>query len=225
MYEFKDFPTYFTDGYDVFSSRDLNLVRMFFPTNSKYPALWVRYPNNKLKQIRVHCLKNYELTDNCISFIFPNLYSFTEVSTNSNYLIDRHGKVWSKEKRKFLKPRLDDIGYLGYCLVDGKQHKNCRMHRLIAENFIPNPNAFNCVDHINRIRTDNRISNLRWVSYSQNNYNAVRNIRIKLFKGGIEYIFPNVKSFNANGFNLNRRKTYYSIPRGYDKIVVTKKSG
>jgi hypothetical protein len=50
-------------------------------------------------------------------------------------------------------------------------------HRLIAIQFIPNPDELEEVDHINRIRTDNRIENLRWVSHSENNKNKVSHHR------------------------------------------------
>ena len=43
-----------------------------------------------------------------------------------------------------------------------------RKHILIAKQFIPNPNNLPQVDHINHIKTDNRIENLRWVSASDN---------------------------------------------------------
>ena len=41
-------------------------------------------------------------------------------------------------------------------------------HILIALQFIPNPDNLSCIDHINHIKTDNRIDNLRWVSHLQN---------------------------------------------------------
>lgn len=43
-----------------------------------------------------------------------------------------------------------------------------RVHRLVAESFIPNPDGLNDVDHINCDKTDNRVSNLRWCSRKQN---------------------------------------------------------
>jgi hypothetical protein len=46
-----------------------------------------------------------------------------------------------------------------------------QVHRLIAMAFIPNPNNLPCVDHINNIKTDNRVENLRWCSHSQNHQN------------------------------------------------------
>ena len=53
-------------------------------------------------------------------------------------------------------------------ILDGKKHF---LHRIIAEQFIPNPNNFKEVDHINHDKSDNRLQNLRWVSRSTNDKN------------------------------------------------------
>lgn len=96
-----------------------------------------------------------------------------------DYHIFRNGAVLSKKVNRlsnkitgFLKPyKCKQTGYLMVNLfVDGKQHYT-RIHRLVAEHFIPKVEGKNFVDHINRNKLDNRICNLRWVTQRQNNEN------------------------------------------------------
>ncbi|KAI5541384.1 HNH endonuclease family [Trichomonas vaginalis G3] len=61
-------------------------------------------------------------------------------------------------------------GYYRLCLNGQKYFK----HKLIAEQFILNPDNLPQVDHINHIRTDNRIENLRYVTSQQNNKNRCK---------------------------------------------------
>ena len=70
--------------------------------------------------------------------------------------------------------------YIQVCLNNGMYLK----HRLIAQQYIPNPNNYTYVDHINRDSTDNRIQNLRWVTSTQNQMN-------KSSSNGIKYIYMN----------------------------------
>jgi len=88
------------------------------------------------------------------------------------YEVSNFGRVRSLYYRKksktpnlqFLKPA---IGSHGYAVVNIKQKVYC-VHRLVAETFLPNLEMLPCVDHKDRDRTNNHISNLRWVSYSEN---------------------------------------------------------
>lgn len=85
------------------------------------------------------------------------------------------GTIWSyahhhnnknKTFRKII-PQEDKDGYWRV-QVHGKLY---RLNRLIALAFIPNPDNLPVVDHINRDRKDNRISNLRWASFKDNALN------------------------------------------------------
>lgn len=108
-----------------------------------------------------------------------------EIEGYSRYLISNYGRIWSKtrvvstanksiktiRKGAFKNSRNKD-GYMVVNLVpDGeiRNYKTVRMHRLIAQAFIPNPSNFKIVHHKNSIRNDNRIENLEWTSSSQNN--------------------------------------------------------
>ena len=76
-------------------------------------------------------------------------------------------------RAKNLQSRVNKHGYLQKTLVNENGRKTWDIHRLVALTFIPNPENKPCIDHINTNRTDNRVENLRWVTYSENNRNPI----------------------------------------------------
>jgi len=98
-----------------------------------------------------------------------------EIQGYPNYLIYEDGRVFSKgnkfNKPKFLKYRHDNRGYYIVNLYKEGKPKNQKIHRLVALHYIPNPNNFPCIDHIDRDRHNNSIDNLRWCDYATNNQN------------------------------------------------------
>lgn len=58
--------------------------------------------------------------------------------------------------------------YLHVILSKNNVHNIVRIHRLVAETFIPNPDGLQYVDHIDCNKSNNRIDNLRWCSAAQN---------------------------------------------------------
>ena len=76
-------------------------------------------------------------------------------------------------KGEILKNTECSDGYLMVVLRKNGKPKTFRVHKLVAEAFIPNPEDKPCIDHINTIRNDNRVENLRWVTYEENNNNPL----------------------------------------------------
>lgn len=80
---------------------------------------------------------------------------------NTQYTVLKKGKV--------LSPKTSNKGYLEVVLMkDGIRHNKC-VHRLVAITFIPNPNGYKSINHINEIKTDNTIDNLEWCTQKYNN--------------------------------------------------------
>ena len=98
-----------------------------------------------------------------------------------DYEISNMGRVRSLKKGKgarakdgFLKPGKDGCGYLSVSISNQEGWRSFKIHRLVALHFIPNPDNKKEIDHINRIRDDNTVENLRWATRKENNLNTSR---------------------------------------------------
>lgn len=78
------------------------------------------------------------------------------------------------KRNKILKPKLTKKGYLEISLYRERKHKSFRLHRLVAQSFIPNPNNLPQVNHKNGNKLDNRAENLEWCTCSENVTHAFR---------------------------------------------------
>lgn len=79
------------------------------------------------------------------------------------YAVTSCGRIWSYISNKFLKPRANTSGYLQVILCKDGKKRQFATHRLVAAAYIPNPNGFDTVDHINGNKKDNYVRNLQWL--------------------------------------------------------------
>ena len=140
--------------------------------------------------------------------------SFVKIKGFENYSINEKGivknNITNKERSAYINKNN------GYLLVDLWAGNTCTkktIHRLVAETFIPNPENKPTVDHINGIRTDNSIDNLRWATYSEQNsrFNTigVRSEKVKVtHENGNIMIFDKItdaaKHFDCNISNISQ---------------------
>lgn len=112
-----------------------------------------------------------------------------DIKDYPNYMVSSMGRVKSlgndkTRKEKILKPVKNNYGYLNVVLHNNGKRKMITIHRLVAEAFIENLDGKPIIDHINTIRDDNRVENLRYCTYKENSNNLeTKNNLRKALKG------------------------------------------
>ena len=120
-----------------------------------------------------------------IEYITPSVNVYTYYGDNKFY----HKKTFVNNHNGYL--------YVGLKKSDGKMIQN-RVHRLVAEAFVPNPNNLNVVMHIDNDKSNPNASNLKWGTASENTKNA--------FDDGLannDKVFDDSQSMPVVQFDLN----------------------
>ena len=97
---------------------------------------------------------------------------FEPIEGYDGYLVSKEGEVWSERSNKLLSLFPDSNGYLLCNLYRDGKRKLCKIHRLVALTFIPNPENKPQVNHIDGNKLNNHIDNLEWASAKENTNHA-----------------------------------------------------
>ena len=146
--------------------------------------------------------------------VWKDVYSFEGYYQVSNLgrvrSLDR--KFWSEErgheysiKGKVLKP-YDVNDYRVIMLSKNGKNTNMRVHRLVAEAFIPNPNNLEYVNHKDENKSNNRLENLEWCTAKYNTYygenSRIRPVVSTNISTGEQTIYPSLREAGRlGGFN------------------------
>ena len=122
-----------------------------------------------------------------------------DITDYPNYLIYDDGRVYNKKTERFLKHSLGIEGYYLINLCKNGKQKTFNIHRLVALHYLESVEGKNIIDHIDRNKTNNHISNLRWVNHSEN---VINSDVYKTNVLGIKHISKT--KYNTYKFTLNR---------------------
>jgi len=149
--------------------------------------------------------------------------NYKQIAGYSNYLIYEDGKIWTKYKNRFLKPRIQtrksdgrQVYVLDLC--KNKKRKTFLLARLLGIHFIPNPLNKIQIDHIDRNSLNNDLSNLRWVTLEEQSRNRKLQKSNKL---GLRHIY---KRKNGN-YNVEiPRLNYYKNFKTEEEAILQRNS-
>ena len=87
-----------------------------------------------------------------------------------NYAVDESGNVFNIKRQKKLAQEIERNGYVSVALWQNGYTKRKKVHRLVAEAYIPNPDGLPCVNHKDENKQNNCVGNLEWCSFQYNNH-------------------------------------------------------
>ena len=139
------------------------------------------------------------------------------IKSLNKIIIDSKGRE-HKFKEKIMNLQYDRYGYL-YVSLNKSGKKKFKVHRLVAEAFIPNPDNKGYVDHINTVKDDNRVENLRWVTSKENMNNELTKDK---FKGVNNHMYGKKSLYSKKIIQLTLNGDFI---KEWNSIKETKKYG
>ena len=155
--------------------------------------------------------------------------SFGRVISLGREIVNNLGSRWQDPHLKSyrtagLEYKTPGKGYIYYNLWKNNKGCNFSAHRLVAMAFIPNPDNYKCVDHIDADRQNNYVKNLRWCTHSMNSLNPITRKRNSLSKIGVRSIIENksrpvvrINPQNPDCIKIYESPTFAKKSEGYNQ--------
>ena len=143
---------------------------------------------------------------------------------DSPYQVSTLGRV--KGHRGQILKSTERNGYLRFSMYDNSKKRQVSIHRLVAETFIDNPQNKPIINHINGIKSDNRVENLEWVTYSENITHALEN-GLKGYgqrKIDIEIVKEIRKKYKKGIYGYLKLSKEYDIPVTTIRFIIFEKT-
>lgn len=117
------------------------------------------------KPYRVHINKLLDDT-----FKELDLSTYEPVKEHDGYVINKFGSLYNTKSKRFISTTIKN-GYMRYNV----QWRRRLVHEVLADQFIPNPNNYNSIDHVDCNKLNNSLNNLEWVDIEENKKRAYDN--------------------------------------------------
>ena len=138
----------------------------------RYTNSVVKAVNNKVTIIGInnkpYAYNIQKLID--LTFSDLDLTKFEDVKDHPGYKINKNGSLFNTASGKFVSTTIKN-GYMRYN-VDWKRRL---VHEVLADQWIPNPNNLETIDHVDCNKLNNSLSNLEWVDREENKRRAYNN--------------------------------------------------
>ena len=142
------------------------------------------------------------------------------------FMVSDHGNVWSKRTKKFLIPVKSKTGYLTIpTKIGGRRGENyCfRVHRMVAEAFIPNPDEKPFINHIDGDKTNNYVSNLEWCTKQENAQHALKTGLLNSFVKLTEDQVKEIRYEYNKNITITELSKQYCVDRKTIKDIINYK--
>lgn len=151
----------------------------------------------------------------------------------NDYQVSNYGNVKSLKfgKELVLSQNINCNGYPYVILYKDKKANTVNIHRAVAKAFLYQSKTFDCVNHIDGIKSNNCVNNLEWCTNSQNHLHAIKN-KLRVPKKGeesgrsklSEQDIIKIRELRAKGFTQVQLANKFNISRWNIRAIINNES-